>query len=185
MIHIGATPGTNQNGCLSLSRECSLARKMQTGLRGAIAGYCVSVLSTGVAGVIKKLGLGTACGYCTLGALAGAVICCTASSIVCHKCCITPQSTDNYIPRRNVPITTESLYLPSTQVIVQQSEERASQTVPGNSNELPGTQFDLPPLPPYSEQTGNFNQPPPPYSEQVENFNRPPPPYLAVAGEPV
>ena len=158
MIHIGATPETNQHGCLSLSQECELNRKVRGGICGSVGGYCVSIITIPASGLIPKLGVGTACGYICLGTLAGAVVGCAASSVVCHKC--TPHSTDNHIP--NVPITTESLCLPSTQAIVQQPEELAHQTIEGNDIEL--TTFELDPPPSYSTVM-QMGYPPPEYSE--------------------
>lgn len=160
MIHIGATPETNQHGCLSLSQECELNRKVRGGVCGSVGGYCVSVITIYASGLIPRLGLSTACGYCGLGALAGVVVGCAASSVICHKC--TPQSTDNHIPRRNVPITTESLCLPSTQAIVQQPEELAHQTIERNDIEL--TTFKPDPPPSYSTVM-QMGYPPPEYSK--------------------
>lgn len=162
MIHFCATPETNQHGCLSLSRECKLERKMRAAACGAFVGYCVSFVTICSAGLAKKLLLGVSCCYCGLGAAAGAAVFCTGSSFVCHKC--TPQSTDNHIPRRNVPITTESSCLPSTPAIVQQPEGRAPQTI-GDGCEP--TAFD-----------------PPPYSTVVQ-MGYPPPSYQEVCGERV
>lgn len=161
MIHFCATPETNQHGCLSLSRECKFERKVRAAACGAFTGYCVSCVTICAAGLAKKLLLGVSCSYCGLGAAAGAAVFCTGSSFVCHKC--TPQSTDNHIPRRNVPITTESSCLPSTQAIDQQPKGRAP--IVGDGYE---PTFDSPP----------------PYSTAVQ-MGYPPPSYQEVAGERV
>ena len=167
MIHANETPGTNQYGCLSLAQDRSLEKKVHTGIAGACGGFCVSAIAVAIDGSLKKVGLGVACSYCGIGALAGAVVAFTASNFVCHECSTTSQSTDNNIPPRSEPITTESLHmLPSTQAIVQQPEERALQTIVGGGYEP--TPFD----------------PPPPYSAVV-HMGYPPPSYQEVAGERV
>ena len=120
---------------------------------GGFLGCIVSSIAVSSVGKTVGLSLAPSCGYTVLGILAGAS-CCATSAVIHNKLCINPkESTDNQMPRGDIPVIADKLHLPSTQVITQQ---------PGNATPLPtppvqsdivhlsGTEFDPPP-PTYSE----------------------------------
>ena len=205
MNRVGATPQTNQEDCLSLLAAGKPVRITKALKCGAAWGFAVSAVTVAGIEAAKEASLGTATLiYCGLGTLTG-IICCTTSTVVYNKFCLTPQSTDNHIPRRNVSITTESSNLPSTQVIVQQPGGLPPLTIEGNDNDVQpaGTEFAPPPSysavvqmrdvhqPPPSyfeaEQMRDVHQPPPSYfeAEQMRDVHQPPPSYSSVVGQTV
>ena len=140
-------------------------------LLGGFSGCVVSSIAVSSSGKTAGLSLGASCGYTALGILAG-VSCCVTSAVIHNKLCISPQeSTDNQMPRGDIPLIADKLHLPSTQVITQQpGEVTPLPTPPVQSNIVhpPGTEFDPPP--PYSDvvQMEDIYLPPPSYSEVIE-----------------
>ena len=183
MNRVGATPQTNQEDCLSLLAAGKPVRITKALKCGAAWGFAVSAITVVGMEAAKEasLGMATTLSYCGLGTLTG-IVCCTTSAVVYNKFCLTPQSTDNHIPRRNVSITTESFNLPSTQVIVQQPGGLPPLTIEGNDNDVQpaGTEFAPPPSYSAVVQMRDVHQPPPSYSAvvQMRDVHQPPPSYF-------
>ena len=150
MNQVGATSQTNQKDCLSMFAEGKPVQPAIAFSCGAAFGCIVSSVTLGAVAAGKKVGLTTAAVITnSIPGLFAMALCGTSYALLYNKYCITPQSADNHIPRGNVPITTESLHLSSTQAIVRQPEGVVPPlTVDDNDVHLSGTEFDPPP---YSE----------------------------------